>query len=182
MALFDIDRPQAADQGACDVDDSCRRAIDGSARHRGLELQAAARTGNWQLGASAMWLRAVRRGSSDPSVNGQRPVNVPSSSARLNASYRVPSLPGLHMAAALAAEGSRVVLPYDPSARIPGWSRIDLGARWDTRMPGATLVWRIGVDNVSDRRAWKESPYQFGHAYLYPLAPRQWRTSVQASF
>jgi iron complex outermembrane receptor protein len=182
MALFDIDRPQAADQGNCDVEDSCRRVIDGSARHRGLELLAEARAGHWQLGASALWLRAMRRGSADPSVNGQRPVNVPSRSARLNASYRVPTVAGLQLAVALAAEGNRVVLPYDPSARIPGWSRLDLGARWDTRTPGAKLVWRIGVDNVTDRRAWKESPYQFGHAYLYPLAPRQRRTSVQATF
>ena len=38
----------------------------------------------------------------------------------------------------------------------------------------------VGIDNVADTRAWKESPYQFGHAYLFPLAPRTWRVSVQA--
>ena len=40
LTLFDIDRPQAADIGACDGADSCTRAIDGSARHRGVEAQA----------------------------------------------------------------------------------------------------------------------------------------------
>ena len=47
-------------------------------------------------------------------------------------------------------------------------------------MGSSNLVWRAGVDNLTDRRAWRESPYQFGHAYLFPLAPRTLRLSVQA--
>ncbi|HZF80670.1 MAG TPA: TonB-dependent siderophore receptor, partial [Rubrivivax sp.] len=82
----------------------------------------------------------------------------------------------------LVAEGDRVVLPDDPSARIAGWSRVDLGARWRQALGSTTLVWRLGVDNASDRRAWKEAPYQFSHVYLYPLAPRTWRASLEASF
>jgi iron complex outermembrane receptor protein len=42
-------------------------------------------------------------------------------------------------------------------------------------------VWRAGVDNVADTRAWKEAPYQFGHAYLYPLAPRTWRLALNVT-
>jgi iron complex outermembrane receptor protein len=38
------------------------------------------------------------------------------------------------------------------------------------------------VDNVFDRRAWREAPYQFSHAYLYALAPRTWRASLEAAF
>ena len=91
-------------------------------------------------------------------------------------------MPGLELQANLAAEGNRVVLPYDDSVRIPGWSRLDLGARWVQQLERSTVTWRAGVDNVTDRRAWKESPYQFEHVYLYPLAPRTWRLSAQASF
>jgi iron complex outermembrane recepter protein len=29
-----------------------------------------------------------------------------------------------------------------------------------------------GIDNLANRRAWRESPYQLGHAYLFPMAPR----------
>jgi iron complex outermembrane receptor protein len=45
---------------------------------------------------------------------------------------------------------------------------------------GTTLTWRAGVENVADRRAWKEAPLQFGHVWLYPLAPRTFRVSLQA--
>ncbi len=182
VTLFDIDRPQAADIGACAGADSCVRAIDGSARHRGAEAQATWRSGAWLWQASAMWLDAERRGSTQPGVNGQRPVNVPTATLRLGTEYRLAALPGLALQANVAAESDRVVLPYDESVRIPGWARLDLGARWRQTIGATAMVWRVGLDNATDHRAWKESPYQFGHVYLYPLAPRTWRASVQASY
>jgi len=182
LTLFDIDRPQAADIGACAGAATCVRAIDGSARHRGAEAQATLRNGAWLWQASAMWLDAERRGSTQSGVNGQRPVNVPTATLRLGTEYRLAALPGLALQANVAAESDRVVLPYDDSVRIPGWARLDLGARWRQTIGATALVWRVGVDNATDHRAWKESPYQFGHVYLYPLAPRTWRASVQASY
>jgi iron complex outermembrane receptor protein len=182
LTAFDIDRPQSADLGSCDVADSCTRAIDGSARHRGLEGQLVLRQGAWEWQLGAMLLDAERRGSSQAGVNGTRPVNVPSATLRLGAGYQVATVPGLELLGALAAESDRVVLPYDDSVRIPGWSRLDLGARWLQRIESTTVTWRAGIDNVTDRRAWKESPYQFGHAYLYPIEPRTWRVSAQVGF
>ena len=109
--------------------------------------------------------------------NGRKP------STRLDASrttWRAAVLGGAELSALFVAEGDRAVLPYDDSVRIPGWSRLDLAARWTVRTSVATLTWRAGLDNATDRRAWREAPYQFGHAYLFPLAPRTWRVSMQA--
>ena len=129
----------------------------------------------------ALWLRATREGSADATLNGLRPVNVPQRTLKLLASYDVPALPGLAVQGAVVHESDRVVLP-DNSARIPSYTRTDAAARYTQRVGGTTLTWRIGVDNVFDERAWKESPYQFGHVYLFPLAPRTWRASLQADF
>jgi iron complex outermembrane receptor protein len=63
---------------------------------------------------------------------------------------------------------------------IPSWTSFDLGARYTQALGQTTLVWRAGVDNATDRRAWREAPYQYGHAYLFPLAPRTWRLSLEA--
>jgi len=180
LAAFDIDRPLAADLGSCDVPGSCRRVIDGSARHRGIEAQGSWRLGAWSWHAGAMWLQAERRGASDPTLNGQRPVNVPGAALRAGATWRAARLGGAEFGALLVAEGDRVVLPYDASVRIPGWSRLDLHARWRVQAGTSALTFRAGLDNATDRRAWREAPYQFGHAYLFPLAPRTWRFSVQA--
>lgn len=183
-AVFDIDRP-VSDDVRCDANGTCERRIDGSQRNRGIEGGGAWRIGRYTLQGSAMWVDPRRRGATvDPSANGRRPVNVPERTLRLAAEARADEwLQGLVLQARVTAESDRHVLPYDESVRIPGWARVDLGARWRQSLAGGTaLTWRVAVDNAADRRAWKESPYQFGHVYLYPLAPRTLRASVQASF
>ena len=177
-AAFDIERPATTD--ACDTAAvvSCERRLDGIAHHRGVEVNGEVRLGAWSLGASAMWLRARREDSADPGLQGQRPTNVPARSARLNGSYAFNN--SVTADATLMAESNRTLLPADATLRIPGWARTDLGLRMEQRAGQSTLTWRAGLDNAFDRRAWKEAPYQFGHVYLYPLAPRTWRLSLTA--
>jgi iron complex outermembrane receptor protein len=190
IALFDIRRPAANDfhtddgapaAGDCTDLDPCERRTDGAARHRGIEAEAEWRQGALSLRGSAMLLRARRSGSDDPTLNGLRPTNVPARSLKLQLAYNVESVPGLAWIGFLTHEGQRMVLP-DNSIATPGWTRIDLVARYTHRVGAQTLVWRLGVDNVADRRAWQEAPYQFGHAYLYPLAPRTAHASLNLRF
>ncbi|CAN5243224.1 TonB-dependent receptor [soil metagenome] len=174
---FDVKRPQFRDIGACDVANSCVRQADGNARHRGIEAQAELKWSGGGLLASAMRLRARNEGSIDASLNGLKPTNTPESTLKLQA--RQNALPGLQLQASLVYEGARAVLP-DNSVNIPGWTRLDAGARFEQMLSNKQLLtWRIGVDNIADRRAWKESPYQYEHVYLYPLAGRTWRASVE---
>lgn len=182
VIAFNINRDRATDIGSCDTDDSCTTVIDGSERHRGIEAQLALRQDEWNWQLAGLWLDAERRGSQDANMNGTRPENVPRTSLRAGTAYRPAALPGLELQAHLVAEGNRVVLPYDETVTIPGWSRVDIGARWTQALSGASITWRTGIDNLFDRRAWKESPYQFGHVYLYPLEPRTVRASAQISF
>jgi len=178
LAAFSITRPQSGDIGACDGSDgSCTRANDGQAVHRGLEASLATQRGAWRWQASALLLHARREAAADPAVNGLEPVNVPPRSLRLQAGYTIGS--GIEMQAALSHESDRAVLP-DNSARIPSWTRLDVGLKVQQRLSDATLTWRAGIDNLADQRAWKESPYQFSHAYLFPMAPRTVRLSLQA--
>jgi iron complex outermembrane recepter protein len=180
LSAFDIRRPLAADIGACDLADSCLRRIDGQARHRGLEASASVRTGGWQWHAGAMLLEATRRGSSDDELNGLRPVNVPRRTFKLRVAHDIAAWPGLSLSSGLVHEGPRSVLP-DNSVNLPSWTRIDLAARLNTSLAGRPATWRIGVDNATNTRAWRESPYQFNHAYLFPIAPRSLRAAVQFS-
>jgi iron complex outermembrane receptor protein len=190
LALFDIRRPTANDfhadddapaVGDCDDADPCVRRTDGIARHQGVEAEAEWRLDALSLRGSAMWLRARRSGSDDPLLNGLRPTNVPARSLKLQAAYNIPALPGLALVGFVTYEGSRMVLP-DNSIETPGWTRIDLGARYTQRVGTHEWVWRLGIDNLADRRAWQEAPYQFGHAYLYPLAPRSIHASLDLRF
>jgi iron complex outermembrane receptor protein len=173
LAAFEVTRPAWSDVGSCSANGSCRRVADGEARHRGLEAQADLKWPGGGLLGSAMWLQARRLGAADAALNGKRPTNVPAQQFRL--ALRQQLLAGVEGSAALVHEGRRAVLP-DNSLSLPAWTRLDLGLRADL---GASVRWRIGIDNLTNRSAWKESPYQFGHVYLYPLAPRTVRTSLE---
>ena len=171
LAWFDIKRPNFTDVGACDLDTTCTRQVLGNARHRGVEVSGAFHDGGWTLRAGTQWLRARLD-------DGLAPTNVPALTLRLQAAYSVPQLPGLTLQANATHESQRMVLP-DNSVSIPGYTRVDTAARFETQLGTNLWTWRAGIDNLFDKRAWRESPYQFGHAYLFPLAPRTLRVSVQ---
>ena len=175
VAWFDISRPMTnldLCSGYCDVRN------DGRAVHRGLEAGAQWNQGPWRLGGSIAVIDAKRRGSTEnPALNGQSPTNVPKEVLRAQAAYRVASVPGLEIAGQLSYEGRRNVLP-DGSITLPSWTRVDAVLRYDTRLRGVNTSWTLAVDNLFDRRYWKESPFQFSHVYLFPGAPRTLRLGV----
>ena len=178
VAAFDIVQPLFTDAGLCTVAGSCTRVVDGTAHHRGVEASGAVREGPWVLRAGTQWLRARREGSQTPGINGLAPTNVPAATVKLDASYTVAGVPGLVLMGKVAHEGRRMVLP-DNSASIPGLTHVDASLHYETRLAATLLTWRAGIDNLFDKQGWREAPYQFGHVYLFPLAPRTARLSVQ---
>ena len=181
VAAFDIQRPAWRDVGTCDNPGTCLRKADGNALHRGIEAEGDWRLGALNLRASAMLLSARRHASADATLNGRRPTNVPAQSLKGQVAYNLTAVPGLALLGFVTHEGNRMVLP-DNSIATPGWTRADIALRYTTQALGGTLVWRAGIDNVANTRAWKEAPFQFDHAYLYPLAPRTFHASVRHAF
>lgn len=179
LAYFDVTRPLT------NIDncggESCTVASDGRAVHRGVEAGAQWNQGPWRLGTSVTFIDAKRRGSLiDPALNGQSPVNVPKQVVRAQAAYRVAAVPGLEVGGQLSYEGRRNVLA-DDSIELPSWTRVDALVRYDTRLRGVNTTWTLSVDNLFDRRYWKESPTQFSHIYLFPGAPRTLRLGLSVA-
>ena len=179
--VFDITRPQSTD--ACDVNgEVCTRQIDGQAHHRGLELSGGLTHGQWNGDVSAAWIDAKRQNAEiDPTINGQTALNVPRMTLRALAQYRFTEVPGLRSSLRVSHEGQRRVLE-DDSINLPAWTTVDFATHYDTRIDGTRMQWTAAIDNLADRRYWRESPKQFGHYYLYPGAPRTLRIGVKASF
>ena len=138
---------------------SARAASSASQRHRGVEGSLAWRGGAWGVRAGAQWLHARVEDAGDPTLDGKQPTNVPAVTAR--AAGATGSVAGTRRACACSPparyESAREVLP-DNSVRIPSVTKFDLGARYETKSgAGTTWTLRAGVDNVFDRRAWRES-------------------------
>ncbi|HEY0914184.1 MAG TPA: TonB-dependent siderophore receptor, partial [Solimonas sp.] len=181
LTYFDIRRPAWRDVlmpgfQTCSEPNSCERRIDGDARHRGIEASADLKWSGGGLFASAMRLQARRNGSADASLNGLVPPNVPQTTVK--AQLRQDLLPGLQAQLGLRHEGSRFATP-DNSIPVAAWTVADAGVRYLHGVGGQTWIWRAAVDNLANRRAWRESPWQYEHSYLYPLAPRTFRASLE---
>lgn len=183
-AVFDIEQPKWSDVGANCLDDStpgsCLRTEDGVSRHQGIELSTAWQSTPFTLQGGVQWLKARRQGSANAAVDGKRPTNVPAVAVKLQGRYDVAAVPGLVVQADWHAVGNRMVLE-DNSVRVPGYARTDLGLRYGHSTGVGRLTWRVGIDNLFDKRAWRESAFQFGHVYLFPLAPRTLRVSLEAA-
>jgi iron complex outermembrane receptor protein len=177
VAAFDIKRPLFADISTAN---GLVHAVDGSQHHRGIEADGRVVAGPWTVEGGLQWLHARVEGSvAQPQFNGNQPTNVPGRTLKLQASYRVGAVPGLALATRVVYESEREVLP-DNSIAIPGWTRVDLGARYEVRTAGnRTWIVRAGINNLFDRRAWKESPFEYDHVYLFPMPPRTAWLSLQ---
>ena len=126
------------------------------------------------------WLRARVEGSQVADIDGKQPTNVPAQTLKLQGNYDVAALPGPEPAGRPdprepAHGAARQLRRLDP--RLDPGRRVAL--RYETRVAGTTTTWRAGVENLFDRRAWRESPYEYSHVYLYPMAPRTFRVSMQ---
>ena len=107
-------------------------------------------------------------------------MNVPRQVLRANAGWMVPAVPGLELTAQASYESGRNVLP-DGSIELPSWTRVDTALRYERRTSFGMTSWTLGIDNLFDRQYWRESPYQFGHVYLYPGAARTVRIAFTAA-
>ena len=177
-AIFQIQRPLAYD--VYDANNYVyTRHLDGTQKHQGLELGTHYAKNNLTLGAQIQALRATIADVEQTSgVIGNKPTNVPSFVFRGLAEYRYSSVPGLRTNLRVSHESERNVLE-DGSVKLPAWTTWGTAAHYDTKVNNVASTWSLAIDNLTDKRYWRESPKQFGHYYLYPGAPLTVRASVQ---
>jgi iron complex outermembrane receptor protein len=176
-SIFQIQRPLSYDEEISPG--YFQRHLDGKQTHQGIDLGANITTGQWKYGAQGQWINAkISDVEQTQSSVGSTPLNVPKFVLRGMAEYRYTSVPGLRTGLRLSHEGQRNVTE-DGSIMLPSWTTFDASAHYDTKVNNVASTWTMGVDNLADKRYWRESPKQFGHYYLYPGAPRTFRVSLQ---
>jgi iron complex outermembrane receptor protein len=92
-AAFDIRRPLFGERRRVRAD-ACTRGLVGDQRHRRRGQRRLARRRLGRARRRAMAARA-RRGSSDPTLDGKKPTNVPTSRRACRATSRSPAVAGL---------------------------------------------------------------------------------------
>jgi iron complex outermembrane receptor protein len=152
-------------------------------RHRGLELdQDWIALPNLRLKAAMTLLQAETTQAVNGAYVGRATVNVPHVSATLRDTWDPPGLPGLAWSNQLVFSGHKPVLP-DASVDLPAYWQWDTALRYRVQGPGSAWTWRAGIDNVTDRRYWREAPTApWGATYLFPAMARTARLGVEVSF
>ncbi len=180
--LFQIDKPYSDDEFQPDGR-ALRVAGAREARHRGMELSWAGRpTRTLALSASATLLDARTTRALDPAIVGRRVTNVAPLAASLLATWSVPGVDGLDWTNR-AVFSDRKPVTRDNAIELASYWQFDTALSYTERRGASTVTWRVGIDNLFDRRYWREAPTQYwGGTYLFPAQPRSLRASVRVAF
>jgi iron complex outermembrane recepter protein len=181
-ALFSIEKPYADD--IVQTDERSLRVADGKlARHRGAEFAATGRINDaLSVQASVMLLDAKFTRAIYPALIGERVTNVPRLKTSLFADYKIAALPGFAINTLVTFENGKTV-NADGTVALPRAWQIDTGIRYQHQLMGKSTLWRLNIENLTNRIFWREAPTQYwGGVYLFPSTPRTVRASVAMDF
>ncbi len=172
LAIFSTEKPRAF------VNPANVFEAEGEDRHRGLELTAYGEPvrGLKVLGG-VTFLDAEQADTGNPATEGKQVIGVPNRQANLGVEWRVPGATGLSLDARVIATGSFYANATN-TLRVPGWSRLDVGARYLAEVGGRLVTLRARVDNLTDRDYWASAGGFPGRGYLVLGAPRTFTLSA----
>lgn len=171
-ALYQIQRPGSMTDPVTNV-----YSFGGETRNRGLELTA---YGEIQKGlrllASAAFNNAKLSRTAGGVNQGNDANGVPERTFNLGLDWDTPWVEGLSLNGRVIHTSS---MYYDAAniLRMPGWTRLDLGARLRTHVAGKPVVLRASLENVSNKSYWVTAA-----GYTTTGAPRTLMLSAQVDF
>ncbi|OLS62127.1 TonB-dependent siderophore receptor [Pseudomonas putida] len=154
----------------------------GQQKNIGLELGASGwLTSDLQINASVAATRARVEDSGTDTYDDHQALNVPRLRAALQADYSIPGVPGLALLGGMRYSASKYA-NQEGTVEVGGYTVFDLGSRYSTKIAGYDTVLRLTVDNLFDKRYWRDVGDYLGDNYLFQGAPRTARVSASVSF
>jgi len=181
---FYIDKPYADDLPSANAAGLPSQVAGAkTARHRGLELAVSGRVdAALSLHASLMALDARYTQAVDAMLVGQRVTNLPRVKASLFADVKLAALPGWSVNALATLESDKAVTS-DGRVTLPVNWQLDAGLSYSHRLAGKGLIWRVNVENLTNRLYWREAPTTtWGGVYVFASTPRTLRASLTLDF
>ena len=153
-AVYQITRPNALTDPATLI-----YSFGGEQRNRGLELTA---YGEVQRGlrvmASAAFNDAKLTRTAGGVNQGNEATGVPDRTFNVGLDWDMPWLPGLSLNGRVINTSS-VYADAANRLTVPSWTRVDIGARYATKVAGKPVTLRANLENVADKNYWVTSTY-----------------------
>ncbi len=174
VSLFQIERPSSVVETATN-----RLLMDGEQRNRGLEWNVFGEPlrGTRVLGGLA-YTQAIQSKTQGGARDGFGVYGVPRWTANLGGEWDVPALPGATLTGRLIYTGAQWVNSAN-TLKMPSWTRVDVGARYATRIAAKPVTFRATVENLFDKSYWAGS---FNDNFATTGGPRTVRVSATVDF
>lgn len=131
-----------------------RYAPDGEQRNRGVEWSSAGEViDGLRLLGGATYIKAENTKTNGGLLDGMIAIGVPRWQVNLGADWDTPWLPGLTLGATTIHTGHQYANSLN-TQKLPSWTRIDLGMRYQTKLIDRNVVFRGSVTNAFDKRYW----------------------------
>lgn len=154
----------------------------GQQKNTGLELSANGwATQRLQIAASVAAIRSRVEGTGTPAYEGHQTLNVPRLRASLQGDYALPWLDGLALLGGMQYSGSQYA-DRQGNVATGSYAIFNIGSRYSTRIDGYDTVFRLTVDNLFDKRYWRDTGEYMGDDYLFQGAPLTARLSASVNF
>jgi len=176
LALFTTSKPRG-------ITNSAGYYVDeGEDRHRGAELMLYGEVmqGLKLLGGVTL-LDTEQVSTGSVTTEGKRVIGVPEKQANIGLDWSVPGLSGLSFDARLIATGE-VYANSANTLKVPGWERVDVGAKYVMVVDKELVTLRARVLNVANSSYWASSGGYEENGYLVLGAPRTFMLNITVDF
>ena len=106
---------------------------------------------------------------------------MPTLRASLYGDYALPWIEGLALLGGVQYSGKKYA-NQQGAAEVGSYAIFNIGSRYSTRIDGYDTVFRLTVDNLFDKRYWRDVGEYMGDNYLFQGAPLTARLSASINF
>ena len=155
---------------------------DGEQHNLGLELGLQGRVAeNLDMTSTLALTRSRLEDIQVDAYKGHQTQNVPTVRFASHVSYQMPQVEGLRLLAGMQYSSSKYANKTG-TVKVSGYTVFDAGAAYNFRAYGYDNMLRLNVDNLFNKKYWRDAGSFFGDDYLFLGTPRTAQFSWTVNF
>lgn len=155
---------------------------DGEQHNLGLELGLQGRlVQNLDVTSTLALTRSRLKDIQSSEYQGHQTQNVPRVRLASNISYQVPQVEGLRLLAGIQYSSSKYA-NKSATVKVPSYTLFNVGSAYNFRAYGYENTLRFNLDNLSNKKYWRDVGSFFGDDYLFLGTPRTAKFSWTVNF
>ncbi|MFH7808647.1 TonB-dependent siderophore receptor [Acinetobacter sp. BSP-153] len=175
-ALFDLRQDNQYTNSASNY------VTDGEQHNLGLELGLQGRVAeNLDMTSTLALTRSRLENVQANEYAGHQTQNVPKLRFASHVSYQMPQVEGLRLLAGMQYSSSKYANKTG-TVKVSGYTVFDAGAAYNFRAYGYENMLRLNVDNLFNKKYWRDAGSFFGDDYLFLGTPRTAQFSWTVNF